>query len=586
MNAVYHVGPRLKVARDFGKETLTGGSLDSKQFNDYVKAGPLTELFARPSTVWTPRVLKDGADSIGVMAALNRVYLNIGLFSEEWLLHFNPVLGGKVISPMRVKVAQQNSAYWQSTEDQTLSMALFLAKAGEPHRLADAPGGAQHLNDEKSTVDRGKTVFAERCARCHSSKYPEPPPEADPGRCEGSNYLACWNRYWAWTKTEGYKSAMRDIVGADDFAKNNFLSNDLRIPSSLLQTNLCSPLGTNAIAGHIWDDFSSQTYKDLQGVGEVTVHHPLDGKEQRYSMPAGGRGYTRVPSLVSLWSTAPFLLNNALGEFDPDPSVAARMRSFDDSIRKLLWPERRERDPLLGAAVPGMIDRLEEPAYLSIPIGQLPGLARSSIGVLAWLAPDLFRSTTQRIAFTGTLTAGSATVSKVQTAAPLDTFHAGAPVDGQGIAAGSRVVAFDAASGNLTLDKPATAAGADVAMHTDAPDAGLKFGPIPAGTPVNLIANVELAPETSGIVNRIKHGYQLLGVLWNVRRELGALNAATNEAERERANRRLHSELLSMSKCPDFVVNRGHYFGTDRFSEEPGLSDADKEALIAFLKTL
>jgi hypothetical protein len=34
------------------------------------------------------------------------------------------------------------------------------------------------------------------------------------------------------------------------------------------------------------------------------------------------------------------------------------------------------------------------------------------------------------------------------------------------------------------------------------------------------------------------------------------------------------------------VVNRGHYFGTDMFKEEPGLSDADKRALIEFLKTL
>jgi len=43
--------------------------------------------------------------------------------------------------------------------------------------------------------------------------------------------------------------------------------------------------------------------------------------------------------------------------------------------------------------------------------------------------------------------------------------------------------------------------------------------------------------------------------------------------------------LLEFNKCPDFVVNRGHYFGTDYFKEEPGLSDNDKLALIEFLKT-
>ena len=43
--------------------------------------------------------------------------------------------------------------------------------------------------------------------------------------------------------------------------------------------------------------------------------------------------------------------------------------------------------------------------------------------------------------------------------------------------------------------------------------------------------------------------------------------------------------LLQLSKCPDFVVNRGHYFGTGYAVGEPGLSDKDKRALIEFLKT-
>jgi hypothetical protein len=37
--------------------------------------------------------------------------------------------------------------------------------------------------------------------------------------------------------------------------------------------------------------------------------------------------------------------------------------------------------------------------------------------------------------------------------------------------------------------------------------------------------------------------------------------------------------LLAASKSPDFVLDRGHWFGEK-------LSDEDKEALIAFLKTL
>jgi hypothetical protein len=60
----------------------------------------------------------------------------------------------------------------------------------------------------------------------------------------------------------------------------------------------------------------------------------------------------------------------------------------------------------------------------------------------------------------------------------------------------------------------------------------------------------------------------------------------------------LREPMLALSKCPDLVVNRGHYFGTEQFNKqdgltedeksfgtEPALSDDDKRALIAFLKT-
>ena len=43
--------------------------------------------------------------------------------------------------------------------------------------------------------------------------------------------------------------------------------------------------------------------------------------------------------------------------------------------------------------------------------------------------------------------------------------------------------------------------------------------------------------------------------------------------------------MLELNKCPDFVVNRGHYFGTALLTEEPALSDDDKRALIEFIKT-
>src|ERR1700741_984626 len=105
MNAIYNLGPRLEQGGRYGRETLGAtGSILNKQFNDYVPAShPLAKLFAAPATVYSPRVLKDGSDSVGALGALNRVYLNIGLFSEEGLVHFRAVIGGPPVSPLPIK---------------------------------------------------------------------------------------------------------------------------------------------------------------------------------------------------------------------------------------------------------------------------------------------------------------------------------------------------------------------------------------------------------------------------------------------------------------------------------------------------
>ena len=508
MNAIYNLGPRLAQALRTAQETLAGGQLNNKQFNDYVKSGPLTDFFVKPNTVFTPHVLKDGSDSVGALGALNRVYLNIGLFSEEWLLHFNPVVGGKPITPIEIAVANRNSAYWEATEAGTPAMALFFLKAGQPDKLQDAPGGAQYLTEAAVVLDRGKTVFAENCARCHSSKAPLPPVAADVRQCAGPNYLACWNQYWSWTKTDDFKAKMRDIVHAPDFLDGNYLSTEIRVPVTLLQTNACSPLATNALAGNIWDNFSSQSYKTLPSVGSVTVHDPFTGEPRQYDMPAGGPGYTRPHSLISVWSTAPFLLNNTLGPYEQDPSVDARMRVFQASIEQLLWPEKRERDKLLGDKLPGKILRTTERSVITIPAAYLPPPLRDLKGPLQALL--------------------------------------------------SRLVE---------------------------PDGSITLGPIPAGIPINLLANIQPLAESNNLIDRAVHFNRLVKLLLRLKIDLLTLPDDVSDEELQKHFANLAAPMLALNKCPDFVVNRGHYFGTAENSSEPALSDDDKRALIALLKT-
>jgi hypothetical protein len=202
-------------------------------------------------------------------------------------------------------------------------------------------------------------------------------------------------------------------------------------------------------------------------------------------------------------------LNNSVGKFEASPSVEARMRSFQDSIEKLLWPEKRDKDAVLGDKVPGLIDRTTERSFVRVPVGYLPELFRPLLGWSHRYFPWIV---------------------------------------GEG--------------------------------------GGIVIGPIPKGTPVNLMANLEVLPDGANAAQRAEHvTTKLLPLLHDLIRDLKNVSPSASDEEARRVFGPLASRLLALSKCKDFVVNRGHYFGTDLSKQEPGLSDDDKRALIEFLKT-
>ena len=161
MNAIYRLGPA------WIGEALGEGDAERGRAEQQAALRPLRSA----EHSWSPRVLKDGSDSVGALGALNRVYINIGLFSEEWLRHFNPFFGGKPITRSRSRWRRQLGV-WQATEAQHPDMAEFLVRPGSPTSRGRA--GRRGLPDHgRGELDRGKMVFAENCARCHSSKLPD-----------------------------------------------------------------------------------------------------------------------------------------------------------------------------------------------------------------------------------------------------------------------------------------------------------------------------------------------------------------------------------------------------------------------------
>jgi len=326
-------------------------------------------------------------------------------------------------------------------------------------------------------LNRGKTVFAENCAACHSSKQPATEPFDANGNI-----------------TEEAKTWFRTEVMKPDYFDGNFLADERRHPVTQIGTNSTRAAATNATRGHIWDNFSSETYKTLPALPAFQVDNPPElGGRTTINIPVPGElpgpGYYRPPSLISLWSSAPYLHNNTVG-IDPTTGAlrgkvdtAARMQAFQDGIEKMLWIKPRGT----------LIWKTSKKSYINFPVAYLP---------------DFLQDVKRR--------------------------HA-------------------------ELYDPATDS--------------LRLGPIPEGTPINLIANTNLEP---GIVNGLKRVDLLIAIVDTLARiKKENLNDAQAKAL---MSKDLVPKFLAVNKCPDFYEDKGHEFGK-------ALPMADRRALIELLKT-
>ncbi|MCA8880534.1 MAG: hypothetical protein KDA73_11385 [Rhodobacteraceae bacterium] len=609
MNAVYELRARLGIALKTGIEQLEGGERDNRQFQDYPATQALAPFYD-PATgkVASMRVLKDGADSVGGLGALNRVYLNIGLFSEEWLLHFRPFIGGRKISPIAIADAERNSVFWQATEAQTVDMAIYFLVTARADRLKDAPGGAAILTrDPPDLVEHGMVVFARTCAACHSSRQPEPDPTygVDAGICEGGGtgpqYRECWDRFWAWAQSDAFKTKMTEMVldGGDDFLTGNYLSTDRRVPLDLLGTNACSAIATNGLRGDIWDNFTSQTYKSLPPPGPVTVQHPVSGADMPFQSLGNGRGYIRPASLVSLWSTAPYMLNNSVG--------------YEHSYRGADYYHASGEDEGRDygvAADPGGAAAAEADEYSAAAAEEYNSATSSgAYGATAETAA-ITPYEEERSGYGGGYTAGHCPSSD-----PDDPFLP---------CVENRVALFDASiramiSPDLRRKDDITAEPVPGYIYrTSAPSClivppdfvpaplkrftgllhrlvpwavteagGVALGPFPEGFPINALANTKILPDNdepdmlAHLMNLARSGPTLLSAFRQLGGQCSPVELADPEvrhhADEVVRDTGMIDALVGLSKCPDYVVNKGHTFGV-------ALSVADREALIAYLK--
>jgi hypothetical protein len=297
INSIYRLGKRLELARP---ERITPAQRDlikSMYANAGLKendpGGALGGTETEP-TLKVPHILADGADSMSLLMASARVFVNEGMMHDLW------VSTTWALNPFDLKESLRRNfepgefdligtarkdpnSPWMQTERRMPNMALFLStydsfplkdakeaeQNGKPHK-----DGKDYLTGDAEVLKRGKIAFADNCAACHSGKRPDPMPN-DP-------------------EQQTYK--------------------DQRVPTELLQD------------------------RDANGT-PVPLYNPLTGKyDIKFEAPTS---YYRTPTLVSIWATAPYFHNNSVGIYNGDPSVAGRMAAYEDGMTKLLWPEKR-----------------------------------------------------------------------------------------------------------------------------------------------------------------------------------------------------------------------------------------------------
>jgi mono/diheme cytochrome c family protein len=329
----------------------------------------------------TRHVLKGGEDSVGEHLALIRVYVNIGMCTEEcWTPHFprpGSFFGGKSHqTPFDIAQCSKDCEAWNYADAKMPDLAAFLLTGGPTYLLkardVDGTPGASFVDLAK--VPAGRQVFARECAGCHSSKFAPDNVRADKEQLAAfyEGHVFGSEDYWQYEFTEAERNApafkakylATDAQGrlrpkqfaADGMFGQDWLANDEAVPFNVVGTNSCRALHDNHNRGHVWEQFSSETYKSRASPGAVpTVFNRmlpgLSGRQWGEHAIEGGPGYLRNFSLLSAWATAPFLHNNSVGELtyladgSIDYTVRGRIRQFELAFAELMLSDDPQVEP-------------------------------------------------------------------------------------------------------------------------------------------------------------------------------------------------------------------------------------------------
>ncbi|HET7061269.1 MAG TPA: cytochrome C [Nitrosospira sp.] len=214
--------PRYQIFSSWPQGTVDTTAIESDHINNPGMITPIWSVPDRPFFDVTingepARVHRNGQggeDDAGCELAAIRVYFNIGMCAGECMVgHLSNGPGGSQ-TPIDLAACRKACPELVQAEESVGKLCAFL-QIPRPPRLVHAPRGRHHVDWE--VVGKGKKVFSEACASCHSNR--------------------------------------------ERLVRHNVLSDDLIHPVSEIGTNSCRARTTNWTAGHIWAPFSSDEYK-------------------------------------------------------------------------------------------------------------------------------------------------------------------------------------------------------------------------------------------------------------------------------------------------------------------------------------
>src|SRR5437762_1338798 len=179
INAIFLLAERERIA---ATEKVAGGAL----------ALPGEKEDMSP----VPHILKDGADSVGVLGAAIRVYVNIGMFSEYWLTRHDRLLGRAPQKPFEIPYAREHSVFWRATEERLLTIDAFFRRL-KPFHLANAKAGQIWDNFSSLTYKQLSPVdeleFFNPFDQTHPIKFKAKEKNVGPGYYRTPSLCSVWS---------------------------------------------------------------------------------------------------------------------------------------------------------------------------------------------------------------------------------------------------------------------------------------------------------------------------------------------------------------------------------------------------------